>query len=833
MKWISFITLFTFLSLTLEAAVIKGKVTDTKGEPLPFASVYLKGTTKGTTTNVDGNYQFELPEGKHIVVCQYVGFQKEELEITLSTNPLTHNFKLKPNETSLKEVVVKQGENPALAIIKKTIKKRSYYNKKLDGFSAEAYIKGNIKLDDVAKSGFIMNMLGEGKSKNKKDSSKTDDNLLEDQKGIIFLSESISEIAYKRPDKLKTIVKSSRVSGSSQSYGLNEPILINLYENNVQISSQISPRGFISPIAETALLNYKYELLSAYIEDGKLINRIKVIPRRKFEPLFSGIIDIIENEWRLHAVDLLVDKDHQLDMIDTLFIKQLFVPVKDILMVKDQSFKVKLKLFGFGFTGNFVQTFSEYELNYDPKKYFNKYEKEYTAEALTHTAGYWDTIRPVPLDEDEKRDYVKKDSIQQVEKSKKDSVVVSKNTLKSVVFRGFVKRWPKKASLKVDPIIGINNFNWNTAEGLNYSLAVRFRRILDEDRSILTKVSTRYGVSNKQFNAKVGLFYNYGKTNKSTLSIQGGRYVFQYNNEEPVDLLVNSLYTLFYGRNYLKIYQSIFAQVQYNYRHISGFQFNSLLSYQDRYALPNTEFFSFRNNDVQFTANYPTELLRNEIPNHQALIWKSKISYQPGRKYIKYPDRIESTASKYPTFGAGFTIAKMIFGSDVDFSKWEASMTDDMNFNLLGQLNYRIKVGGFLSNQESTIIDYTHFNGNQIVLASPYLNSFQLASYYANSNTERFYTTIHAEHHFYGLLTNKIPLFRRLKWYLVAASNMYYVIRTNNYIEVSAGLENIGFKLFRFIRVDGVVGYSNLTNPVYGVRIGVNSSVFSIGRGDD
>jgi hypothetical protein len=825
--------LLIFLTAATYAAVLKGKVTDTKGEPLPFASVYLKGTTKGTTTNVDGNYQFELPEGKHLVVCQYVGFQKEELEVTLGQSPLTHHFKLKPNETSLKEVVVKQGENPALAIIKKTIKKRSFYNKQLDGFRAEAYIKGNIKLDDVAKSGFIMNMLGEGKSKNKKDTNNTDDKLLEDQKGIIFLSESVSEIAYKRPDKLKTIVKSSRVSGSSQSYGLSEPLLINLYDNNVQISSQISPRGFISPIAETAMLNYKYELLSAYIEDGKLINRIKVIPRRKFEPLFSGIIEIIENEWRLHAVDLLVDKDHQLDMIDTMFIKQLFVPVKEVLMVKDQSFKVKLKLFGFGFTGNFVQTFSDYELNYDPKKYFNKFEKEYTAEALKHTAGYWDTIRPIPLDEDEKRDYVKKDSIQKVDESKKDSVVVSKNTFKSVVFRGYVKRWSKKRSLQVDPIIGLNNFNWNTAEGLNYSLAFRLRKRWNEDRSLMSKVSMRYGVSNKQFNAKIGLFYSYGKTNKSTLSLQGGRYVFQFNNEEPVDPLINSVYTLFYGRNYLKIYQAAFAQVQYNFRHVSGFQFSTLLNYQNRFSLNNTEFFSFRKNDVQFTANYPTELLQREIPNHQALLWKSKLSYQPGRKYIKYPDRIISTSSKYPTFGVGFTLAKMILGSDVDYSKWEASMTDDMNFNLLGQLNYRIKIGGFLSNQISTVIDYTHFNGNQIILASPYLNSFQLASYYANSNTERFYTTVHAEHHFYGLLTNKIPLFRRLKWYLVAASNMYYVNRNNNYIEASAGLENIGFKLFRFMRVDGVVGYSNLARPVYGVRIGVNSSVFSIGRGED
>ena len=82
------------------------------------------------------------------------------------------------------------------------------------------------------------------------------------------------------------------------------------------------------------------------------------------------------------------------------------------------------------------------------------------------------------------------------------------------------------------------------------------------------------------------------------------------------------------------------------------------------------------------------------------------------------------------------------------------------------------------------------------------------------------------------MITNKIPLFRRLKWYLVAATNTYYVNSNNNYVEASLGLENIGYKLLRFIRVDGVAGYTNFKNPVYGIRIGINSSVFQLGDVD-
>ena len=289
---------------------------------------------------------------------------------------------------------------------------------------------------------------------------------------------------------------------------------------------------------------------------------------------------------------------------------------------------------------------------------------------------------------------------------------------------------------------------------------------------------------------------------------------------------------MFYGRNYFKFYQAWFGNLKYNYRHVSGFSISNQLKYQFRNPLYNTNLFSFRKNNTAFTENYPVEKIAVMESAHKAFIYKLSMSYQPGRKYIKYPDRIVSTSSKYPTMAASFSLGIPSLGSDVDFSKWNFEMQDDIRLNLWGTFSYKATVGGFIHNTKTFIADYTHFNGNQIVLASPYMNSFQLSPYYLNSNTEPFYATLNAEHHFLGMITNKIPLFRRLKWYLVAATNTYYVNGSNNYVEASIGLENIGYKLLRFIRVDGVAGYTNFKNPVYGIRIGINSSVISLG-GDD
>ena len=78
--------LLFFLLLSAQvgsSAVLKGRITDVSGEPLPFASLYIKGTTKGVTTNAAGYYTLELPNGGHTVVAQYVGFQKQEVAVEM------------------------------------------------------------------------------------------------------------------------------------------------------------------------------------------------------------------------------------------------------------------------------------------------------------------------------------------------------------------------------------------------------------------------------------------------------------------------------------------------------------------------------------------------------------------------------------------------------------------------------------------------------------------------------------------------------------------------------------------------------------------------------
>jgi len=140
----------------------------------------------------------------------------------------------------------------------------------------------------------------------------------------------------------------------------------------------------------------------------------------------------------------------------------------------------------------------------------------------------------------------------------------------------------------------------------------------------------------------------------------------------------------------------------------------------------------------------------------------------------------------------------------------------------LGNLSYNIIAGGFINTNYVSIPDLKHLAGNQVTLAAPYLQSFQLAPYYRYSNKESLYGELHLEYNMRGRLTNKIPLLRQLRWYLLAGTNTFYASETNYYTEAFIGIDNIGWKMWRFLRVDVVRSWDYMNRVQTGIRIGID-----------
>lgn len=806
--------------MSVRAGTVSGTVRDDKGNPLPFASVFLKGTSQGVVAGSQGRYSFSVPDGEHVLVCQFVGYRSEEKRVRVSGD-LVVDFQLSLQELKMAEVVIKRGEDPALEIIRQTIKKRSFYQNQVDSFSVDVYVKGQVKMRSIPER-----VMG----------SKVDRGDLVKQgfdssgKGFLFLSESITKVSFARPDRYKYEVLSSRQSGGG--YGVGIPFFVSFYTNNVQLFTNLNPRGFISPISDNAFHYYKFRYEGNFFEGNRMIDRIRVTPKRKNEPLFDGYIQIVDDEWRIHSLDLRTTKEYQLELLDTIRITQIQAPVtENVWRVQNQVIYFAARTFGMDWTADFLNVYNNYNL--DPsfgKKHFNRVVLSYDTAFDKKDSSYWSRMRPIPLEEAELHDFHFRDSMYRgfrdslKAKRVRDSINGRQPqiTPRSLLLTSVDRHYHGTRS-DLDYRLGglLRMAEYNTVEGFVPHLVQNLTLRPHRGKKIYELATDlRYGWSNQHFNAWAALST---RPQQETvrgrfLRIAGGKRVSQFNHDNPVEPWMNSVYTLLYERNYLKIYENWFGEAEWGGGFESGLRWKLGVSWEDRIPLSNNTSYSWSKRDRVFLPNHPYELADVPFDRHQALVSTATVSFQPGQRYVQYPFGKVSIGSRYPTLELQYTKGiPTLLGSDVDYGKWRFSVTDEANLKMGGVFKYRVSIGGFLNRNRVEIPDYQHFNGNRTYVNHQYLNSFQLAPYYQYSNKDRFFTLAHVEHHFNGLLTNKIPLFNKLKWYLVAGSNAFYVDRNKYYVEAFAGIENI-FKLFR---VDFVTAYQTKPGPNFGIRIGL------------
>lgn len=815
----NFLFLFSFQGV-LYAGIIKGKTLDEQRRPLPFSTITIQEINKKIVSNGEGDYSIELEPGNYTLICQHVGYGSVTKQVTISERTHVHDFLLKPNELTLKEVIVKSGvEDPAYAIIRNAIKEREYNGKKAGAYACEAYIKGLIRTNDYPNS-----LFGQTIDFEDGDTSK---------KKIIFLSESISDVFVSQSKETKVVVKSTRVSGQTNGLGLATPLLLSFYDNIVALPKSFNPRGFISPIADGALSFYNYKYLGAFFENNVMVNKILVTPKRNFEPLFKGYIQIIENTWNIHSLSLLLDKQSLLEFADKIKIEQQYEKINfDTWMVGSQTIYPEVNFLGFDAGGYFTTLFSKYQLNQQfTKKEFGNVLLKYDSVSNKKQIAYWDTVRPIPLLVDEIADFRKKDSL---EKRREDPDYLDSldrrqnkiNTLGLIVNGQTLIHRRKSMFYTYDPFL--KSFSYNTVEGIALQLSGSIQKNLDGRKQLTFTPVLRYGVTNKHFNAFLRTNYRFGKKYVNNISTAFGSRVYQFNNANPIPQIMNTFATLFSGYNYMKLYQANFFQLSYQKVLGEGFDFAGSIYFQDRIPLVNTDTnYAWGSSRVfsKFTPNYPVEITNQPMPAHQAFVIGLKISYRPGTKYIELPDRVISSFSRTPTFTLQYSkgIANVL-GSDVDFDKWRFSVTGDLNLKLGGEFKYRVETGGFINTKSVEIPDYNHFIGNLTRKATPYVESFQVAPFYALSNKEKIFLQLNGEYRLNGLLTNKIPIVRRLNLRVVTGANTIW-LKEKNYTEVFVGVDNI-FKLFR---VDYIWGIGKTVAPQNGIKIGIRgfSSLFT------
>lgn len=830
MKYLLSFWLLVFICPSLFAATVSGKVTDTKDEALPFAVVFVKGTTIGTSTNAQGIYQLVLQAGNHTIVCQQMGFKQVEFNVTVTANEsITHHFKLEEQQMEMKEFVVKSNEDPAKYIMRKVIAKRRYYEKFIKTFATEIYLKGAFKTRNTPKKVFGQKVDA--------DEMGLDSN----RQGILYLCEEVASY-FSNGKKRKTLIHSVKETGNPNGLGFSQfPPVINVYQNNIQLSPQLNPRGFISPVNDNAFFYYKFKLLGDFVENGKTIYKIKVTPKRLYEPLFDGEVFVVDDDWSLHSLKLIAIKSSNMELLDSFRLEQFYLPLKkDNWVIKQQVLGFALKIFRFDIFGYMTTVYNNQKVNETlPDSVFSdKMISVYDKTANKKDSSYWKDTRPIPLQAEESNDYRKKDSLRIVFEDPKrvDSIRRKDNRFKptNLLLSGYsYEGKARKFFIRTNALMS-GMLNYNTVEGANIAPRFTIGKSIDSFQKIHSTLAIRYGLNNEHTNAIGRISYSFNNKNwigkNWFVGIEGGKYVFQLNPANPVDPLYNSIATLFDRHNFMKIYERWQAGIFCGRNYGNGFRWSAAMNYQQRLPLENTTDFSFAKSDKGgFTDNLPTEFSGINFEQHDAVLLKLIVQIKPGITYTQFPDYKMPNGSRWPTFSFQFQKGiPNLLHSAVDYDKWKLSLKNQINLKVLGSFDYHVTTGGFLNSNKVSIPDMNHIIGNQYSFASTYLESFQLAPYYHYSNVEKWYAEAHVEWHMNGFITNKIPVMKQLRWYAVTGCNLLYFNRDKNYAEAFIGIDNFGYDKFRMFRIDLVQSWDGKESMNTAVRIGLHLTGVSI-----
>lgn len=790
MRLIGFIVGFfwIFVLNAQNKAILQGKILGEKNEPLAFASIYLKNTTIGTTSNASGFYSFAVPLGEYEVIVQFPSYQSKMQKITFTeAKTYTLDFSLEL-ETQEIEAITVQGKfvNYADEVIRNAQKNRKKYLEERPDFQCEAYVKTLFRLDKKPER-----ILGESTAGL--------------DTGVVYLSESVSQVSYqKSPRRYKEVVVASKVSGDSKAYSFNLAGTwnFNFYQNLV--GQGIYERGFISPISNVAFLYYEYKWEGQFEENGHIINKIKVIPKRKTDPVWEGHIYITENTWRIHSVDLSFDENRPTDFVRTGSVKIIYTQpeINSEWVLFSQNFNFTFKLFGFWGSGYTNKIYRNYTLNPQfPEKHFGNDWVIVEKESNQKDSLFWKAIRPIPLLIKEAEDYRKKDSLEAIRNSKpyKDSIdkIANRFKINALLFGYTYRNSYKKYSFSFGS--PLNDISFNTVEGWVANLKIGYNKEFEENRSLSVTPTLRYGFSSQTFYGKLNVSYLANPKRFERWSIEGGKFVEQFN-PDVISPSINTTTTLWQKLNFMKLYEKTYGKISYQKEILNGVLLNTSAEYAQRKMLQNTTDFSWtRRVQRDYSPNTPlnNELSETDFGENTAFLWNVELRYTPKQRYINRPDARIRIRSPFPTFLFSYRKGVSVLGSQVDFDQIEFGVTDTYRKGLLGSGYYKLFAGDFLNKKSLTFVDFQHFDGSRVMFAFPSFRAYQLLDYYAFS-TARKYAGVHFEHHFNGFFFNRIPLLKKTRIQEVFTCNYLFTETNGNYLEIGAGIEHI----FKILRVD-------------------------------
>ena len=455
---------------------------------------------------------------------------------------------------------------------------------------------------------------------------------------------------------------------------------------------------------------------------------------------------------------------------------------------------------------------------------------------------FWDSLRSVPLTTAEIKSYHKADSLGLTHEIKvpglskdttrRDTTQKKKSPNKfspGQLLSGHTWRLTKRSSLiYTSPL---ERIEYNTVEGytLEGALNLRYRAKVDSVNRFTQIPLGEWnigGTGRYQFGRRG--FVGYGQASylyKATrVGVSGGRYIYQFNPDNPISPFLNTLTTLLFEQNFAKLYQKDFLNLTVS---ASPFQnritLTGSLEYSRRTELANYKedlkpWIDWRNR--VYTSNRPdnSELADTAFPTHNALILNLTASARLGT--TQYTIRNGRRMARRNNDAPLLTLNYHKGMADVDYDFLQATLSHSFETGIRSKLNYQLSAGTFLNDRSLYFPDFKHFAGNQFFFQQgDVVSSFRLLPYYQYSTGQRF-AEGHVLAEFRKFFITQLTLVRLIGLKENLFVHYLYTPASKHYTEVGYGLDGLIPQVLPFFRIEVISQWQDARYQGLGFRLG-------------
>jgi len=807
LRGISYIVLLLFIinSSYSQITRVRGTVFNKKtGEPLPFVSVLLKGTSVGANTDFHGQYDLKTDLMVDTLVFSFLGYHAQSVAVKRGVDQNVSPALIEA-DYELEEVVITPGENPAHPIIRAVNENRKELNPdRLQSLYFSTYSKMELDITNLDKGlkdksffkqfGFVFDYI---------DTSE----LIGKTYLPAMITESVSDYyIYNNPAKEGEIIKASKISGiknaSISQFTGKMYQKYNIYNNFITVYDP----EFISPIGDFSFLYYKYRLKDTVDMSGYRCFEISFKPKFRGENTFQGTIWVTDSLFTVKKISLRKAAHVNINFMNDVYIEQEFLPVKDsVWLISDERIFLDFYIAqsSTGMMGKKTTHYYDYKVNEPLKDTVEKLKSNTHVmdDALSKEESFWDTIRPNPLSQQEKNIYRMVDSLKMTTLYKYSEKFITMLSTYYLVL-GYAELGPY-----------FTTYSFNSIEGHRLRLGGRTSNKFSKKFMVGGYVA--YGTSDEQFKYGIETINMFSKNPRRSFSTGF------YSDVRTIGKSVNAFRddniasTLLRRRSNNKLTDFTEGMVSYEHEWHQGFMNTLYLRHRRIYPSP---YINFLRSDM------------SEIPeiSTSEIVLRTRLAYQ--EKFLMGEFERRSLGSYYPILDIYLTHSfKGVLNSNYEYSKIEVSVSDVIEMNPLGYLKFKARAGQLFGQVPFPLLEM--HGGNETYAYDYY--AFNMMNYY-EFVSDRF-ASVNAEYHFLGFFFNKIPLVRKLKFREVATAkavmgslsekNKNYMIfpiglnpLTYPYTEVGVGIENI----VKFFRVDAIWRMSYLNHPniePFGIRV--------------